>query len=120
MPQLAAAEWLPDQADYQNPGTPTVLGVIPAVLGYRPFQAFTVQSSALTARGRGYWYGRAINGSARAFCGDATKLYALSGMTWNDVTGTSGPYACPRFWSFVQFGDLLIATNGVDPPQKFT
>lgn len=120
MPVIPAAPWLPDAPEYQNPGTSNVSGVLPDVVGYRPFPAFTVQSSALSGRARGLWYGRSINGNARIFCGDATKLYTLSGTTWNDVTGASGPYACPRFWSFAQFGDLLLAFNGVDDPQVFT
>lgn len=121
MPVIQAAEWLPDQADYQNPGSPNVANVIPAPLGYRPFASFTVQSGALPARAMGLWYGRAIDGSARVIAGTATALYALSGQTWNDITrAAGGAYACPRFWSFAQFGDSLLAFNGVDAPQVFT
>lgn len=121
MPLIPAAEWLPDQADYQNPGSPNVANVLPDLGGYRPFLAFTVQSDALDARARGLWYGRSITGEARVFAGTETALYALDGATWSDVTRASGgDYACPRFWSFAQFGDLLLAFNGVDDPQVFT
>jgi len=121
---IPAAEWLPDQSPYQSPGSPNVSNVTPAPIGYRPFNAFAVYStSALNARCQGLWYGRAIDGSARVFAGTATKLYALSGTAWNDVTRSSGgAYACASdaMWSFAQFGDTLIATNGTDAPQKFT
>ena len=56
------------------------------------------------------------------FAGDASKLYLLSGSTWNDVSRTSGgPYAPggDNLWRFTQFGTLAIAVNGVDAPQKF-
>lgn len=121
MPLIPAAEWLPDQADYQNPGSPNVANVLPDIPGYRPFAAFTVQSDALNAQARGIWFGRSISGQARIVCGTATKLYVLSGSTWNDITRSSGgDYACPRFWSFAQFGDSLLAFNGADAPQVFT
>lgn len=124
MPLIPVAEWMPDQAPYQSPGAPNIANVLPSALSYRPFKAMTVHSTdALAARARGLWYGRAIDGSARVFAGTATKLYALSGTAWNDVTRASGgDYAVgdEAMWSFVQFGDLLLAFNGTDPAQVFT
>lgn len=124
MPLIPVAEWLPDQAPYQSPGSPNVKNVIPSALSYRPFKAFaTYSTNALGARARGLWYGRAVDGSSRVFAGSATDLYTLSGTTWNEVTRSSGgDYAVgdESMWSMVQFGDTLIAVNGTDAPQAFT
>lgn len=124
MPLIPAAEWLPDQAPYQNPGSPNVMNVIPSALSYRPFKAFAIYSTnAINARARGMWYGRAIDGSARVFTASATDAYTLSGTEWKEVTRASGgDYAIDSsaMASFVQFGDLLVMVNGTDDPQKFT
>src|SRR5260370_35655868 len=56
------------------------------------------------------------------FAGDATKLYLLSGTTWNDVSRTVGGAYSPGAdgqWRFAQYGYNAFAVNGVDNPQKF-
>lgn len=72
---------------------------------------------------RGAFTARTSGGASVIFAGSATKLYKYSAAThpsYIDVTRTSGgDYALGAgdFWSFAQFDNLLIATNGVDAPQ---
>ena len=55
------------------------------------------------------------------FAGTEDKLYVLVGSTWNDASGVDAPFATPadERWTFMQFGDLVIANNYGDAPQKF-
>ncbi len=52
---LPLGAWMPDRADYQNPGVCEALNVIPShgsadgQIAYRPMQALTTYSSALPA-----------------------------------------------------------------------
>lgn len=76
----------------------------------------------MDARVQGAISVRGIDGTIKNFAGDATKLYDWDGVTWNDVTRTSGgAYATGTDggWEFEQFGDLVVAVNGIDAPQKF-
>lgn len=117
--------WLPDLPALSNPGALEALNVIPDAASYRPLPAFAEQGNAMTARVQGAIYARGIGGTIAQFAGDGTKLYRWdsSGVNWLDVSRTSGGiYATPPDggWSFGQFGDLVIAVNGTDAPQKYT
>src|SRR5689334_15616794 len=53
-----------------------------------------------------------------AFC--PTKIYSLSGAVWNNVSRLSSDYSTAAgtgFWSIDQWGDIVYATNYVDPIQ---
>lgn len=59
------------------------------------------------------------------FAGNATTLNQLDtdGRTWLNVTRVSGGnYAVPSDgkWTFAQFGNIIVATNGIDAVQAFT
>src|SRR5215213_11292066 len=115
------AEWRPDMPAL-GPWAREALNVVPAEESYRPLNELSGVSSALTARAQGAAWFRGTAGATKMFAGDASKLYLLSGSTWNDVSRTSGgPYAPggDNLWRFTQFGTLAIAVNGVDAPQKF-
>lgn len=118
------ASWLPDSADFQTQSSTEALNVIPAPDGYRPFPAFANTASAITARAQGAFTCRSLSGTIYNFCGDATKLYQLAtdGLSWSDVTRASGgayTTASDSKWSFSQYGDYVIATNGNDAVQVF-
>lgn len=57
-----------------------------------------------------------LSASARTFAGTDTKIYELSGGSWNDVS-VSGGYSSATDWQFAQFGDVSLATDYVDPVQ---
>lgn len=113
------AEWLPDLPDYENPGSLVAKNVFPAKMSYRPIRALNPSTGALDARCQGAVSVKNDVGNSLNFAGDATKLYELSGTTWSNVSGAT--YATPTTgrWVFDKFGPLLVASNGVDSPQKF-
>lgn len=119
MPRVKFGDWLPDFPDLDNPGAITVKNVYPSDGAYRPFRTLATYTSALTARCRGAFTARSVAGAVHLFAGDATKLYHLVGnsVTWDDVS--NGTYGADEFWSFAQFGDRVIATNGIDNVQSF-
>ncbi len=116
------AEWRPDMPALSQ-WAREALNVVSAEESYVPLNALQAASAnALGARAQGAAWFRGTDGGVKMFAGDATKLYLLSGTTWNDVSRTSGgAYALggDGAWRFAQFGSLAIAANGIDAPQKF-
>lgn len=60
-----------------------------------------------------------LDGTRRIFAGTQTKLYELSGGVWVDVSRV-GDYtgSSDSRWSFCQFGDTTLASNGTDTIQR--
>jgi len=115
------AEWRPDMPALSQ-WAREALNVVPAEESYRPLNALAGVSSALGSACQGAAWFRAPANLVKMFAGDSSKLYLLSGTTWNDVSRTSvGAYAHggDGQWRFAQFGNLAIAVNGIDAPQKF-
>jgi hypothetical protein len=120
----AFGPFLPDQPSYQSGACSDVLNVVPSEKGYRPANSFFNVTGATTARVQGAFTCRGRQGTIYNFCGDATKLYQQStdGLTWGDVSRLAGgayATATDGWWDFALFGDIVIATNGVDVPQRF-
>lgn len=68
-------------------------------------------------------YVRLADGTQALFVGTQTALYKLNwaDYTWEDVSGSSAPYAvgAQRRWAFTLFGSIVIAQNFGDPEQIF-
>lgn len=125
IPFIEFAPYLPDLPPRNNPGALEAKNVIPKLKSYGPFPDFSPDTAALTARCQGAFSCRDLTGAVHNFAGDATKLYKLDsgGTTWDDVSRTvGGAYAVDTAngWSFAQFGNYVIATNGTDVPQLYT
>jgi len=121
---IAPSLWTPDQPDLNNAGATEALNVIPAGTTYRPFKSLAPTGSAASSvRIQGAGSFRSSAGTIFNFCGDISKLYLLDGddFTWADVSQSMVTYATPveGMWRFYQFGDLVVAINGVDAPQSF-
>ncbi|MFZ5789778.1 MAG: hypothetical protein ACOY3L_03670 [Pseudomonadota bacterium] len=120
---IPLGEWLPDRPALENPGALEALNVIPRAGGYGPLKSLLPSGGgAGAARLQGAASFRSTDLSVKNFCGAATALYKFDGTAWSDVSRTAGgAYGCPAegMWRFAQFGDLAIAVNGVDAPQKF-
>src|SRR5574343_1381187 len=124
MPLVPFQSWMPDSADFNSESSADALNVIPSAYRFRPFPGFSPVAAALTARAQGAASFRSLSGTIFNFCGDATKLYKLAsdGLTWDDVSRTSGgAYTITQDskWSFSQFGDYIIAVNGIDAAQVY-
>lgn len=107
------AEWLPDQAAFNSPGSTDAKGVYPrTATSYGPIATLASVSNALDARCQGAFSGRkASDGVIYTFAGDATKLYKLTGGTWGDVSQVAYTAGDEEWWNFAQYGDRIIAAN---------
>jgi hypothetical protein len=117
--------WLPDIAAFQSGAATVANNVVPSSRGFKPFNAFVAEASALAARVVGaITCRRQTAPQTFNMSGTATALFKLDsgGMAWTDVTRTvGGAYTTPddKFWSFAQFGDHIIGTNQADEVQDF-
>jgi len=116
------AEWLPDQADLNNPGSTVVKNVLPDAMGYVPFPSTEAYSSAITARCQGAFSARDKDGNVYTYAADATKIKSLSNGGWTDVTRSGDDYATAATdrTEFVKWNETIIATNFFDEIQSIT
>jgi hypothetical protein len=84
------------------------------------FNAIAGQAQ-LAADATGMFACRKLDGTESLFVATDTAIYLFDrdDFTWGDVSGSSAPYAGTGRWSFARFGQVVYATNGVDPEQKF-
>lgn len=119
--RIAVGEWLPDQPDLSNPGATVAKNVIPWRDSYKSLPSLSAFSSnAATSRAQGSYFGRDNAGNVFNYTGDASKLYTLQGTSLSDVSRVSGgAYSTPSDgdWEFTQWGQTIIAVNGVDAAQ---
>lgn len=120
MPRVDFGAWLPDQPAIGGPYLVDAKNVLPLAQGYGPLAGLTETTSALTAQCRGLFGARDDNQASRLYAGDSTKLYQLSGTTWQDYSrvGGYGPAVNATRWRFATYGDRLLACNGIDALQK--
>lgn len=123
MVTVPLGEWLPDQPEFENPGSSTMTNVIPRTAkSYGPAPALSAVTGALTARCQGAAYVRDNASNVWGFAGDATHLYKnVSGSTaWVDVSKASNYTTnTDERWNFLAFGERIIATNYTDPIQSY-
>jgi hypothetical protein len=125
MPTLQIGDWRPDVADYQQQYSKTITNVVARGDGYGPMRTFQAYADALPAACRGAFVAYNLDGTVSIFAGTATKLYKMSNadLSWDEVTRTVGgnyTLANTDQWQFAQFGDVVIAVNQNDAPQKYT
>ena len=117
--QLKFGEWLPDQPAHLNPGANVATNVYFARDSYKRFPSLVNYSSnniGADCRGGGSFRDNA--GNVYNFVAKNTDIYQLDGGTFTSrkgsLTGTNTDY-----WTFTQFGNYVIASNGVDAPQYY-
>lgn len=120
MPVIPFGEWLPDQAQFGNAGSPTACNVIPFSGGYRPFKDLVLQSNALNARVRGAISARDSANNVYYYAGTETKLYELVASTFNDESGTAYSTPDDDNWDFTVYKSQIVATNYADPVQEIS
>lgn len=113
----------PDRSDFDPETTGLVTNVVPVVNGYGPFPSFETYATAMSARPLGAIRVKKSDGTTHMFAGTATKLWKLNTATlaWADVSAPATTYAAntERGWSFTQYGDWVVAVNGVDAAQYY-
>lgn len=121
---LPFGEYLPDQADFGNPGGVNFINAIPKVGShyptYGPVKDLVGASDALAARCQGAGAGMDTSRNVSLFAGDATKLYELVDGVWTDRSiGGGYSTSASSVWHFEIFGNRMMATNYDDAPQTF-
>ena len=117
--QLPFGEWLPDQPEYLNPGATTANNVYYAQNSYKRFPSlvnYSTNNIAADSRGAGSF--RDNSGNVFNFVAKNTDIYQLDGGTFTSRKGslTGGN---TDYFTFTQFGNYIIASNGVDAPQYY-
>ena len=118
--QVPFGEWLPDQPDHNKQGANVANNVYYAANTYKRFPSLVSYSGASTtttdSKGAGSF--RDNSNTVYNFVGTRTNLYQLASGTFTSrkasLTGTA-----TDFWTFTQFGEYVIASNGVDQPQYY-
>lgn len=110
-------EWLPDLPANDNPGLSYALNVVPKNGVYAAYRPMSGIGTALSERPRGAIAVRDTAGNAFFYVGSATKLSVRNGTSWTDKSGAAYTTASESYWRFVQFDELVIATNYEDVPQ---
>ena len=117
--QLPFGEWLPDQPKHLNKGANVANNVYFAAQGYKPFKSLVDYSSntiGTDSKGAGSF--RDGSNNVYNFVSNKTNIYQLDGGAFTSRKGslTGGN---TDFFTFTQFGNYIIASNGVDTPQYY-
>jgi hypothetical protein len=116
--KITFGEWLPDQPGIAG-ALQAAYNVYPQQVGYGPVPSTTDYSNAASENLNGIFSGK-ISATSSLFAGGATKLFKYDSSTRNlsDVSKVGG-YTNSK-WRFVQFGDVVLATNNNAKIQSFT
>jgi len=118
---LPFGEYLPDLPDFQNQGATVAKNVVPLISSYGQMKGLNPLSGAIDARARGGISLRDTIGNSQAYVGDATKLYGLEIMDFNDYSKSGGyTTSTDELWEFAKWGNTVIATNFSDDIQVIT
>ena len=120
--QLPFGEWLPDQPDNLNPGATVATNVYHAQSSYKPVKGLVPYSgtSTVTQNAKGAGSFRDNTNAVFTFVGTKDNIYKLTSGTFASVKGSltiSG--GDTDFFTFTQFGQYVIASNGVNPPMYY-
>ena len=117
--QIPFGEWLPDQPEYLNPGANVANNVYFAAQSYKRFPSLVAYSSNnIGANSRGAGSFRDNSNNVFNFVAKNTDIYQLDGGTFTSRKGslTGGN---TDYFTFTQFGQYVVASNGVDAPQYY-
>lgn len=120
---IPCGDYLPDQAEYGNPGSNEAQNVLPrskSTFGAMPSFA-AISTAALNSTPLGAFSAHDASGNAGMYAGTTTKLYCARSGTkpnWSDQSGFA--YATPAggYWSFTEGDGYVYASNGTDAIQR--
>ena len=126
---IQLGEWAPDRPVLENSGATEALNVMAGVNSYRPFRdqvgvgpAAGFEPSVTRGAAIFQWAGL----DSQAFYGFTSVIIHSTGVGGElaDVSNSAGHNGFPQrvegAWRFVRFGALVIAVNGLDPPQYYS
>lgn len=116
--------WAPDLPDFDRAARGhvyDVTNVLAGPNGFLPFRKFATFSDALPADCLGGTSARLADGTLAIFAATATHIYRLdpSDFSWDDVSGATYTASVEAPWSFIVFGQHVVAVNQNDAPQNF-
>ena len=117
--QVPFGEWLPDQPEHLKPGANVATNVYHTLNTYKRFPSlveYSTNSVSKNAKGAGSFRNNSNN--IFNFVATKTDIFQLASGTFtsrkSSLTGTDADY-----FTFTQFGNYVIASNGVDAPQYY-
>lgn len=112
-------DFAPD-LDHATPGILTdCANVYPTQRGYRSYPALEPYTAALPAAALGA-FSSYIGSTDVIFAGTITQLYILTGLTWTtQALPLTTMSAADDRWRSDAYGNVIIAVNGIDPPQSY-
>jgi hypothetical protein len=117
--QVKFGEWLPDQPPHLNPGANVATNVYFARDSYKPVRSLVSYSSNdMGANSLGAGSFRDGSNDVYNFAATATDIFQLDGGVFTSRKGSLTGGATDYF-TFTQFGNYIIASNGVDAPQYY-
>ena len=117
--QIPFGDWLPDQPEHGKKGANVATNVYYAANTYKRFPSLVDYSSNTTStdsKGAGSF--RDNSNAVFNFVGTRTNLYQLASGAFTSRKGSLTGTATD-FWTFTQFGEYVIASNGVDAVQYY-
>ena len=117
--QIPFGEWLPDQPDHKQQGATVATNVYHTANTYKRFPSlvdYSTNTTSTDSKGAGSF--RDNSNAVFNFVGTRTNLYQLaSGAFTSRKASLNGSNT--DFWTFTQFGEHIIASNGVDAVQFY-
>ena len=117
--QIPFGEWLPDQPEHGMKGANVATNVYHALGSYKRFPSLVSYSNnniVKNAKGAGSFRDNANN--IFNFVATKTDIFQLASGTFTSrKSGLTGGE--DDFFTFTQFGNYVIASNGVDQPQYY-
>lgn len=122
-PMVELGAWAPDQPSVSNGGLRIALNTLPAERGYDSLPSlFTAGVGEMNAACQGAFSGRARNGTNFTVAGTEDRLYLATTTALANVSNGGGspyPLSNDNWWSFVLFGDRIIASSYADEMESF-
>jgi len=111
-------DWLPDQPAILD-SVSEANNTVPLSVGYGPLNSSVDYSSAASENLNNVFAAK-INNDISIFSGGNTKLFKLdsTNLSMEDVS-KSGGYTGTNRWQFMQFGNVVLASNGSEKIQSF-
>lgn len=103
-------QWLPDQADLQNPGLVDCKNVIPGPDGYKPFLGKASTGQSVTGTVLGAKRFDRSDTSRVIVVGTTSDLFVIAGGNVT-ASGLGLTVTADDIWSFEQFGAAVYATS---------
>lgn len=118
---IPVRDWMPDAADFGNPGSIVIKNCIPGVTSYKPIGTLNPFTGALDTFPRGAINALDKDNNVFNYAGDAAKLYRLISTTWTDSSKVGGySTGTEEVWDFTRWKNKILATNWNDNPQQLS